>query len=102
MTTEERLTRLERGLRRWQLGACLAAVAAVGMGMTRGQAELRGSSLTLVDEDGKARMLFSPESMSICFFDAKGKLRFGLGTYNDVPSILMVDDRGKQRMDLGL
>jgi hypothetical protein len=32
MTTEERLTKLERSLRRWRLVACLAAVVAVGMG----------------------------------------------------------------------
>jgi hypothetical protein len=56
MTVEERVSRLERSLRRWRLGACLAAVTAVGMGALRPiPREVEARNFVVRDDDGKVR-----------------------------------------------
>jgi hypothetical protein len=71
MTTEERLTKLERSLRRWKLGAILGVGLVAGMGAMQDRTRLRCLSLSVVDE-------------------ATGDTRISLGTTEDGRPSLML------------
>ncbi len=108
MTTEERLTRLERKNRRLTLALVLtglAAALAVTAGMGPAGAvpdEVKAHRFTLVDADGKTRARLGPssEGASFILFDASGKGRAGFGMTKQGPEILMTDEKGKPQVKL--
>jgi hypothetical protein len=59
MTTEERLTKLERSLRRWKLGAILGVGLAAGMGAMAKAPDIRCRSVSVVDDQDRVRIRLS-------------------------------------------
>ena len=108
MTTEERLTRLERKNRRLTLALVLTGLAAA-LAVTAGMGpagtvpdEVKAHRFTLVDADGKTRARLGPssEGASFILFDASGKGRAGFGMTKQGPEILMTDEKGKPQVKL--
>jgi hypothetical protein len=58
MTTEQRLTKLERSLRRWKLGAILGVGLVAGMGALKPiPREVDARNFVVRDDDGKVRAM---------------------------------------------
>jgi hypothetical protein len=77
-TTESRLARLERSMRRWRAGfalACVAALAAAGWGAAKARKPPAKAAAEAVPEEIKAR--------SLLIVDERGRVVIGLASEND-------------------
>lgn len=82
MDAEQRLSRLERSLRRWKVGTAAAVIALVAMGAAqRVPDEITAKSLTIVDDQGVKRILLATDG-------------------NDVAAIHLYNGREERRLSL--
>lgn len=85
LTTEQRLTRLERSLHRWRaLALGLAGLAIVGWSLPSAPEDLiQARRIELVDEAGAARILMWHDSTGTGIYlrDDAGDTRVGLGHF---------------------
>ena len=106
LETNDRIERLEREVRRLQIGMLVLAVALAAtcaLGATQGTPdELKLRRLAIMDAEGKERVVASttPDGIaSIQHYDRDGKLRIGIGTAPDGEAgIMHVDTDGKKRI----
>ena len=107
MTTEERLTRLEREVRRWRVTAGLVLLVGVGLalaGAKKGPGELTATKLTIVDAAGKMRagLGVAADGVALKLTDAAGKTSVGVAVTADVGVLMFTDAAGKTRAALAL
>ncbi len=100
--TRERLSRMERALRRWRVGALialpLAAVVLLGAMVDAPINELRVHTLRIVDKAGTDRIVRTadPTLPDMTFFDPQGKSRLTLDIAADHKPVLQFSDVGKE------
>jgi hypothetical protein len=107
--TRDRLSRMERELRRWRAGGILtlslaALAAATAMGDPPA-GELRAHTLRVVDREGKDRIILTaePKDPDMTFLDPSGKSRLTLDIAEDRKPVLSFSESGKEsRLTLGL
>jgi hypothetical protein len=86
MTTDERLSRLERENRRFKIGAACALVAALAVGFVAAQKSPKGRDI---------------EATGFFLKDANGKIRGGMVMTEDGPALRLFDNTTKSsRMEL--
>jgi hypothetical protein len=115
-TIEERLARLERGLKRGKRAVTammvLLAFLLVWNGVMRGgkvhaapdAVDLVAKSLKIVDEKGSTRvfLLVNEEGPSMFMTDEKRKIRVGLSVGKDGPVVSLDDEKEKPRVGLSV
>src|SRR5216684_2959856 len=108
-TIEERLARLERGVKRgkrattatmvllvlliaWSFAARSGKVRAADSGTT----DLLARSLTIVDEKGNlgVALVATKDGPRVALLDQKGRPRISLGVYKNGPSVGLSDEKG--------
>lgn len=113
---EERLARLERGVKRSKRTATATMVLLVSLiawsaAARSGKAHAAGSgagdlvarSLTIVDEKGTSRVFLGLTNGPIVqLYDEKGTVRVVLGIIKDVPNVALTDENGHPRVILGV
>jgi hypothetical protein len=111
---EERLARLERGVKRGKCAARATMVllvlligwsAAARSGKARagsGAGDLVGRSLTIVDEKGTTRVFVTvvKDSPAEVFYDEKGNRRIGLKVIKDSPAVVLYGEKKNERIGL--
>ena len=108
MTTEERLTKLERKNRRLTLGIVLAGLAtslAAAVGMAAPGIvpdEVKARKFILVDDDGKGRasLYMSEDGAGLSLLDANGMTRVLLVASENGPGLFMFSESGKPSVNL--
>jgi hypothetical protein len=108
--TRDRLSRMERELRRWRLGGIAAlalATVVVAVAMADPPAkELRVETLRIVEQSGKERIVLTavPGVPDMTFLDASGRTRLTLDIADDSKPVLVISESGheKGRLTLGI
>jgi hypothetical protein len=106
----DRLSRMERELRRWRLGAIatlsLATVVAAAAMDEPPVKELRAETLKIVQRDGKERIVLTAVSRvpDMTFLDPAGQSRLTLDIADDHRPVLTVAEsaKGKGQLILGI
>jgi hypothetical protein len=104
------MSRMERELRRWKMGAIVAlALASVAVAAAMDEPptrELRAETLKIVQRDGKERIVLTavPGVPDMMFLDPAGQGRLTLDIADDHKPVLRVSESaaGKGRLILGI